>query len=158
MRTKHQIKREALAIIAEFVSRYPMLELVPIRVSGRMTRAAGMVRFRGGSPFEIALSLPFFADEANNLRNTVTHEAAHAVAGHAAGHGPTWKAIHRAMGGTAKRCHTMNLAEGFTARRDQPKARVAVPCSKCGQPMMLGPTQAARARRGTRYTHKQCPR
>lgn len=159
MRSKQKIQREARAIVAEFTDQYPILRTMPIRVSARMTRAAGSVRFRKGEPFEIVLSLPFFASEENDLRETVTHEAAHVVAGIRAGHGPAWRAVHRSMGGKAQRTHTMSLAQGFTARRDtQPKVRVEVACPKCGQPMLLGPVQAKKAKRGAVYSHQRCPR
>lgn len=138
-------------ILSEFSDKYPILRSMPIRVSARMTRAGGSVRFRKGEPFEIVLSLPFFADESNDLRNTVTHEAAHVVAGIKAKHGPEWRRVHRSMGGTAERCHTMTLAQGYTARRNK---RIEVPCPcGCGQSMSLGPTQASKheASGGTFY-------
>ena len=156
MRSKQQIQREARAIMSEFSDAYPVLKNLPIRVSGRMTRAAGKAVWKRSVPYEIVLSLPFFADEKNDLRRTVIHEAAHIVAGHAAGHGPAWRAVHRAMGGKAERCHTMSLAEGFTARRDtHPKQLTETPCGcGCGQSMRLGPTQLKRHRAGARYVLK----
>lgn len=158
MRNKQQIAREARSILNELAANHPILANLPIRVSARMTRAAGKAKFKGleRRPVEIVLSLPFFADEANDLRSTTTHEAAHVVAGHAAGHGPAWKMVHRSMGGNAQRCHKMELAQGYTARRNQPKVRVSVPCPVCKKPMMLGPTQAKKAARGLRYTHPHC--
>lgn len=158
MRNKQQIQREARAILAPLVERYPVLAGIPIRVSTRMTRAAGKATWKRGMPYEIALSLPFFADETNDLHRTVTHEAAHIVAGHAAGHGYEWKRVHRSMGGKGDRCHTMSLAEGFkhTPRKRAP--RVEVSCPKCGQPMSLGPTQLRKAQRGAVYSHARCPR
>jgi len=157
MRTKADIQREARAILSEYVEQYPVLRNMPIRVSGRMTRAGGSARFRHGKPFEIVISLPFFADEANDLRRTVTHEAAHVVAGIDAGHGPAWRSVHRSMGGDASRTHSMSLAQGFEARRNV--GRVDVPCPKCGQPMSLGPVQAKRHRAGkAKYSHSRCPR
>lgn len=36
----------------------------------------------------------------DEVRDTILHEVAHALAGHAAGHGPAWKRIHRQIGGT----------------------------------------------------------
>jgi len=159
MRNKQAIQREARSILAEFTDRYPVLAGLPIRVSTRMTRAAGKAVWKRSMPFEIVLSLPFFADPANDLRRTVTHEAAHIIAGHAAGHGPAWRSVHRMMGGKGDRCHTMSLAEGFTARRNtQPRVRVEATCPKCGQPMLLGPTQAKKAKRGAVYSHARCPR
>ena len=37
-----------------------------------------------------------------DIRDTVLHEIAHALAGHAAGHGPIWKAIARRIGATPR--------------------------------------------------------
>jgi len=158
MRNKQQIQREARAILNSLSDRYPVLSGLPIRVSTRMTRAAGKATWKRGMPFEIALSLPFFADESNDLHRTVTHEAAHIVAGHAAGHGPAWRAVHRAMGGKGDRCHTMSLAEGFAHTPRKRAPRVSAVCPKCGQPMLLGPTQAKKAKRGAVYSHARCPR
>ena len=158
MRNKQAIQREARAILNEFSDRYPVLHRLPIRVSSRMTRSAGKAVWKRSMPFEIVLSLPFFADEDNDLRRTVTHEAAHIIAGHAAGHGPAWRAVHRAMGGKGDRCHTMSLAEGFTHTPRKRAPRVSVSCPKCGQPMSLGPTQAKKAARGAVYSHQRCPR
>ena len=39
-------------------------------------------------------------DPEPEIRDTVLHEIAHALAGHAAGHGPVWKAIARRIGAT----------------------------------------------------------
>jgi hypothetical protein len=59
------------------------------------------------------------------------------------------------MGGKAARCHSMSLAEGYTAKRDQPRSRVQVSCGcGCGQPMNLGPTQLKRHRAGQKYSLK----
>jgi predicted SprT family Zn-dependent metalloprotease len=160
MRNKQEIQRQARVVLSEFTDRYPVLGTIPIRISTRMTRAAGKVRFRRGEAFEIALSLPFFADPANDLREVVTHEAAHVIAGIRAGHGHAWKRVHRDMGGKAERCHTMEVAAAFAVkakpRRRAP--RVSVPCPKCGQAMSLGPSQMKKHARGARYSHGKCPR
>jgi len=37
------------------------------------------------------------------VMDTITHEIAHVLAGHAAGHGPTWVEIHKSMGGPGTR-------------------------------------------------------
>lgn len=158
MRNAQDIQREARSILAEFTDRHPVLGSLPIRVSSRMTRAGGKAVWKMSLPFEIVLSLPFFADEANDLRRTVTHEAAHIIAGHAAGHNHTWKMIHRSMGGKGDRCHTMSLAEGFTHTARKRAPRVQVDCPKCGKPMLLGPTQHKKAQRGAVYSHQRCPR
>jgi SprT protein len=47
----------------------------------------------------------------NQIRNTLLHEIAHALAGHSAGHGPRWKSIARSLGCTAERCHTYDTTK-----------------------------------------------
>lgn len=161
--TRHEIMQRARAILAECRALVPdqaaKLDRITFKVSARMTRAAGNARPLTG---EIKLSLPFFADRANfdaDFRNTVTHEIAHVLApsfreypGQRRNpHGPAWRAMHRRLGGTGDRCHTLELADGYTARRSR---RVSVPCPcGCGQDMKLGPTQAKRHREhgGTFY-------
>ena len=41
------------------------------------------------------------------VHNTLLHEISHAVCGHAAGHGPLWKAHNIGIGGDGKRCISM---------------------------------------------------
>ena len=38
------------------------------------------------------------------VKNTVLHELAHAIAGHAAGHGPVWKSVAKSIGCDGERC------------------------------------------------------
>lgn len=171
--TRTEILNRAEAILAEcrtlVPSKVDTLNRVRFRVSGRMTRAAGKAR---PVTAKIDLSLPFFADRNNfdtRFRETVTHEIAHILAPpvrHAWSrkrdiHGLEWQAMHRALGGKGERCHDMDLAVGYAARREA--RRVQVPCGKCGQPISLGPTQARRhaasvATGGRGYFHKACPR
>lgn len=40
---------------------------------------------------------------AEQVRNTMLHEIAHALVGGEAGHGPVWRAMHRRIGGTGER-------------------------------------------------------
>jgi predicted SprT family Zn-dependent metalloprotease len=162
-KTKGQILVRAREILRETMERCPQymdkLLTVHFEVSGRMTNRAGAAYYRTDT---VKLSLPFFADPMNfdeSLFETVTHELAHLVVGtedrNGRPHGPQWKLVHRSMGGTGRRCHSLNLAEGYSRRR---QTRVEFPCSRCGQTMMLGPTQAKRARMGARYSHRKCPR
>lgn len=60
------------------------------------------------------------------VRNTVLHEIAHAMAGKAEEHGPRWKAIHRSIGGNG-RSKSVGSAEQFTAMRYKWRAT----CSRC---------------------------
>jgi predicted SprT family Zn-dependent metalloprotease len=158
MRNKQEIQRQARVILSEFTDRHPVLGTMPIRVSTRMTRAAGKVRFRREVPFEIALSLPYLTEASvADFRQVVTHEAAHVVAGIRAGHGHEWKRVHRSMGGDAQRCGEMPIAALYNKPRRR-AARTSVPCPKCGQPMSLGPTQMRKHARGAVYSHSRCPR
>lgn len=157
VKTSEEIRRKAQSIVAEYVQEYPMLMGLPVRVSKRQTRAGGSARFRGGIPLEIVISYPYFSNPDNwdNLREVVTHEMAHCVAGIQAKHNPYWKSIHRAMGGTGKRCHTMTLATEYAEKKR--KRRYAAKCSKCRGIIGLGPTQYKRYKAGQTYSHKVCP-
>lgn len=155
----------ARRIIDETIERCPQyadkLRSIRFEVSGRMTACAGKAFYARNL---VKLSLPYFADEGNadsHLFETVTHEAAHLVMGPGYGHGGLWKRCHREMGGKGERCHSLELASGYTRRKSQ--ARVESQCSRCDQPITLGPRQAkkhealrAAGREG--YRHRQCPR
>jgi len=45
------------------------------------------------------------ANEPREVRETILHEIAHAIAGHAAGHGPEFVRAARAIGCTGSRCY-----------------------------------------------------
>lgn len=62
-------------------------------------------------------------DEAE-VRNTILHEIAHALAGAASGHGPEWKRVARSIGCTGDRCYDNNVVQG-------PQATYEAVCS-CG--------------------------
>ena len=163
--TKQEILRRANEILGECYEMVSGLDdklnIIRFVVSARMTRAAGSARVLTG---EIKLSLPFFADPANfekEFRNTVTHEIAHILSPpirtpgsrRRSSHGPAWRAMHRRLGGTGDRCHELDLAVGFEARRNINRTEVPCGCG-CGQPMPLGPTQLKRHKAGARYRLK----
>ena len=165
MKSRYEIAAKARQILQETAAQCPQyaakLNGVAVEVSGRMTACAGRASYRKNL---IKLSLPFYADDTNfeqDLRNTVTHEAAHLVVGPSrTPHGLLWKLTHRSMGGTGERCHELELADGFAARRQQ--NRLEAPCSKCGKGIKLGPTQYKRhmenvSRGGRGYIHRICP-
>lgn len=130
-----------------------------VKLSSRMTRAAGYAvarRDRLGNrlQFEIKISTYFFVTTGNSdeeLRNTVTHEAAHIVAGLHHKHGPAWKNIHRLFGGDGRRCHEM-------AATPMTRNKKIVRCDMCNKELMIGPTRYKRIVTGqTAYGHKGCP-
>lgn len=61
------------------------------------------------------------ADEAQ-VRETILHEIAHALAGPKHNHDATWQRIARSIGCTADRCHTVDFAP----------AKYIASCSRCG--------------------------
>jgi hypothetical protein len=86
------------------------LPRIPLRVSRRMTRSLGTIRYGGGggSPHveEIALSADLLLpNNAGALKDTMLHEMAHAEAwlkhGHR-GHGPPWRRIAERVGCTPR--------------------------------------------------------
>jgi predicted SprT family Zn-dependent metalloprotease len=159
--TAATIRRQARVILEQVAAKHPewaeQLRGMKIRVSGRMTSCAGKYNYRNR---EIILSLPFFADPDNFSKEffeTVTHEAAHGIVGvgqrNGKPHGPIWQRTHRMMGGTGKRTHSMNLADGYSKRKRSQRTEAPCGCG-CGQPMKLGPTQYKRHLQGVRYCLK----
>lgn len=86
-------------------------------------RRLGATHFIGGKPIKITLSKHFVQKQTpDEVRDTVLHEIAHALAGRTAGHGPKWKAQARAIGANPQRC------SDTTAR---PEAAVQGFCPNC---------------------------
>ncbi len=168
--TRESIKRRAKEILGECYELVPgmdALDLIRFTVSGRMTRSAGRANV---ATSEIQLSLPYFEDEGNfdtHLRETVTHEIAHILSPPTRRHGSrkrsthgfAWKIMHRRLGGKGERCHELALAAGHERKARGRAVRTDVPCSKCHQPISLGPTQLKRHRtQGATYRHApRCP-
>ena len=90
------VRRLGVALIAEHGLAGWRLEL------DRARRRAGICRY---DRKVIGLSAPLMRlyDEAE-VRETILHEIAHALAGPRAGHGPRWRAIAHRIGSTGERC------------------------------------------------------
>ena len=100
---------------------------------------AGSCRY---GPRQISLSRPLTAlHSPEQVRETLLHEIAHALAGAAAGHGSRWKAVARGLGCSASRClpedaprvpgaWTGTCPAGHTATRHRRPERV-VSCRQC---------------------------
>lgn len=110
----------------------------------RAKKRMGCCNFRTRT---ISLSLPIFEIPENRVHadNTIRHEVAHAIAGAAAGHGPTWRAAARQVGATPNRCGSVEAlpvaayigscspfctAEHRRHRRPDPNGRWR--CRRCG--------------------------
>lgn len=153
MKTKHDIQTAADAEKQRLIKEgWTTLQSTKIRVSTKMTSSAGRaLHWRD----EIVISFAFFSNDENfdaSLIEVVSHELAHIVLGHGAGHSQVWVDEHKKMGGTGERFHSLQLASGFAR-----KEKVQVDCPICKKPMMLGPTQANKHLSGrARYTHPKC--
>jgi hypothetical protein len=73
-----------------------------------MTRNLGIHRSRGGKTESISIAKWLCDDPtlAEKAIDTLRHEVAHAIAGHAAGHGPAWRAACRMVGANPERTYT----------------------------------------------------
>lgn len=63
-------------------------------------------------------------DKPDDLRDTILHEVAHALAGHAAGHGDAWKAVCVQIGARPKRCYDSQAI-------NMPKGKYQAVCGGC---------------------------
>ncbi len=70
--------------------------------TNRRNRSFGLCSYRTKTISFSSILIPNCTEEA--IWNTVTHEVAHAIAGHSAGHGYAWQRIHKQLGGNAERC------------------------------------------------------
>lgn len=132
-----------------------LLRNCAIKTSNRMTRAAGYARFKKSTHgHEIIMSNVFFGNgkNKNELRETVTHEAAHIVAGLHNGHNTIWKATHRMFGGNGLRCHSMPV-------KIKKRPTKTVKCNACNETIEIGPTRYKRIVSGKKnYYHIPCGR
>ena len=74
-------------------------------------RRAGVCKYRLDGGGTVALSVHYIKHAtAADVVDTLLHEVAHAIAGHAAGHGPEWKRVARLLGCSANRCADLPAA------------------------------------------------
>lgn len=62
------------------------------------------------------------------VRDTILHEIAHALAGHAAGHGPVWKGVCRRIGARPVRCGS---EQGVLGGQTGKGAKFVLACPSC---------------------------
>ena len=87
----------------------------------RAKRAAGGCSYRRR---RIVLSRFYVRlNSEDDVRNTILHEIAHALAGPGVGHGPKWKEVCRQIGARPERCYGSHIK--------MPKGRVEVTCPFC---------------------------
>ncbi len=85
----------------------------------RATRRFGLCTFTTKT---LSLSAPLTElNDEDKIGNVILHEIAHALAGSKAGHGPAWRAVHRSLGGNARRTESGVI----------PPSRYTAVCPKC---------------------------
>lgn len=108
----------------------------------RGKRQFGLAVFRRDGSLELRLSAPLTElNPEEEVRDVILHEIAHFLAGHAAGHGPAWRAMARKVGARPDRCNTTAAT---------PEAKYAVVCGCCSR------TVAKRNQRRMRLDNRIC--
>jgi hypothetical protein len=109
--TERKLRAEWRRIRSEHFDR---LAGCSFKVNGRFKRRLGVCRSRrsDGAPVSVEVAAALMAPGLEQQAfDTLYHEAAHALAGHAAGHGPEWKAWCRKLGATPERLASMTTEE-----------------------------------------------
>lgn len=124
---------------------YPALAGWSLRVNPRLSSTLGRAT-PNRQRIEVAAWLA--AERPGEAINTLRHEAAHALAGRRAGHGPAWQAMAVRLGAAPSACsQTVKYSETPNGRRPP---RWEIVCPRCG---VVGP--ARRRPRSTRL-HRSC--
>jgi predicted SprT family Zn-dependent metalloprotease len=102
------------------------LRKVPVTINTRLRTKGGLIRYRIQPYTKIAYDLAIEINPDYCLRatdeqvyNTVAHELSHAyhvLLTQSTDHGTMWQSIHRAMGGTAERCHKVEVQKNNVQR------------------------------------------
>lgn len=108
----------------------------------RRKRSLGLCRYRTR---RIELSYHFvYANEDAQVRETILHEIAHALAGEKAGHGPLWKTMCLRVGCKPERCDQGEAV--------MPRGRWTARCAACGKEY----SRHRRPARQARYWCRKC--
>lgn len=113
-----------------------------VLVLDRAKTRAGACRF-GRQEISISQWLTLLHDE-DEVRETILHEIAHALAGPSHGHDATWRAVAKSIGSRGERCASAEVARvagawqgvcshGHTVDRHKRPVRVGI-CARCHGP------------------------
>jgi predicted SprT family Zn-dependent metalloprotease len=92
--TESEVTQLALDLMAEHNLNWPAWGFKIVRAKLYLGRCT-YNRFNGGM---IEFSKNYFHLSFDQIKDVLLHEIAHAIAGHAAGHGPEWKSVCRKIG------------------------------------------------------------
>lgn len=112
---------------AQKLARTLMAENMPGLAEGGWRFAFDNAKTRCGSckfrPRLITISRHYAArNDVDQVRNTILHEIAHAIAGPGVGHGVAWKQIARYLGTSTERCNSQAV---------MPPAKYMAHCTQC---------------------------
>ena len=102
-----------------------LMAKLTIELNDRMRTRGGSCRWThlNGTVLTVGIrlcSVFFERATAEQQYNTISHEFAHAyeliLTGGETSHGARWQSIHRAMGGNAERCHTVEMVRNKVKR------------------------------------------
>jgi SprT protein len=110
--------QNALSLATELLKEKGLYQQGWRATTTRQRRGMGVCRYRQKEIGLSAINTPHGTDDA--VWNTITHEVAHALAGHEAGHGWKWQQIHRELGGNGQRLATNDYYIGG----EKPKALI----------------------------------
>ncbi len=108
------------AIMIERLRTIPLTINYRSRVQGGSCKWKRMTYTRQAVDISIEIGYEFATRAPEQeVENCVSHELAHALhvlLTNDSDHGPVWQGIHRAMGGTAERCHTVQVRKNIVQR------------------------------------------
>lgn len=98
--------------------------------TSKTKNALGRCFFQFGKPVRIDLSSYWVnhLDE-HEIRDTILHEIAHAIAGHKAGHGAQWKAVARQIGANPNRL--ADLPKDISEKFNEQHSNYVAICNNC---------------------------
>ena len=151
--------RACQSLWADLREQYTELEGIRFNVNPRLTARLGRTRFTGRSlgdlyrsadktdrftPVLVEVAAWVVKEDVNEALDTVLHEAAHALAGHQAAHGPRWQAMARQLGASDSRCNQdAELAKKSPKAQRTPKWSWTCPTCGCEDTRLRRPSRSA---------------
>lgn len=133
---------------------------IDVRYDIDSARLGGQAHY---SKFRIRLNPAFLNKYQDEYMQTVIHEVVHLGVYHVyfvhgnkrvSAHGPEWKRMMVRVGARPDRCHNYEAEVG----QGRQKTKYAYKCSKCSEPIPVGPVIHAKLQKGVKYTPRCCGR
>lgn len=168
MQATPELKQRVLAKVTETVARIEQMygtkfsKTIKVSFDVNSAHLAGDARY---SDFRIRINPHFLAKYPDEtLDVTVPHEVAHLGVHqvytldrnqrNVSGHGHEWKSMMIRLGADPSRCHKMEADEGVGRQ----KTKYGYKCSRCSEPVPVGPKIHSRIKAGATYWPRCCGR